>query len=116
SVLSQMGGAGGELAADGAAGKLRRMELDVVVGRLPRDERDDAGRDAGGGPADGVALVAAVDLPQHRAVGARGAVVDVRRGDGLEAGRDDGEANRVPLEAEHGVPLVDGIEGVGRGV
>src|SRR5260221_7502602 len=105
-----------ELAADGAAGELRGVELDVVLPRLARDERDHAGRDVRGGPADRVSLVAAVDLPEHRAVGAGGAVVDVRRGDGPEARRGDGEADGRLFQTQHRVALVDGVERVRRGI
>src|SRR5438552_1648768 len=108
--------AGTELAADGAARKLWRVELDVVVPRFARDERDHAGRDVRCGAADRVALVAAVDLPEHRAVGAGGAVVDMRRGHGLKARRDDGEADGRLFQTQHRVALVDGIERVRRGI
>src|SRR5438876_4675492 len=63
--------AGSKLAADGAARKLWRVELDVVLPGFARDERDHAGRDVRCGAADRVALVAAVDLPEHRLQGRR---------------------------------------------
>src|SRR5438552_9271 len=80
-----------ELAANGAAGKIQSVELDVILGRLAGDERNHPGRNSRGAPAEEISPVTAVDLPEHRTGRAGRPVMDVGRGDDLEARRHDGE-------------------------
>src|SRR5216683_3237617 len=60
---------------NGASGELYRVELDVILARLAGDHRDHSGRDFRGGPAEGIALVTGVDLPEHRTGRAGGPVM-----------------------------------------